>query len=242
MGVKLNNEHTDQMGLIVEEVVIFPPEYETEDGEEILRFEDLGSRGVEWMRREINITMGAKKKRSEWRNFFAGFLNKYHGEVVELVCDDDTQYHYRGRCYVEKDVEKTARIGKFQVTIMADPFKYKDYVSVNVSESGTITAETNYETPCIIEITPLNDNTSLTITGVARDPVTGEDESVTVKNLKKGKTVILDGESCTVTQEGANKYPDTDFWEFPSLLPGENEITLSNTLNTVKIKYRPRYI
>ncbi|MFQ7287633.1 MAG: phage distal tail protein [Lacrimispora saccharolytica] len=98
------------------------------------------------------------------------------------------------------------------------------------------------ETPRIIQITPsLNDNSDLTITGIARDPITGEDEPVTIKNLKKSIPVIVDGETCTVTQQGANKYPETDFWEFPSLLPGENQITLSNAVNTVTIKYRPRY-
>lgn len=120
--------------------------------------------------------------------------------------------------------------------------KADEEIAVQVTGTKTIVVEGNSVTPCIVEITPLNDNSDLTITGIARDPITGEDEPVTIKNLKKRIPVIVDGETCTVTQQGANKYPETDFWEFPSLLPGENQITLSNALNTVTIKYRPRYI
>ncbi|HJC14671.1 MAG TPA: hypothetical protein H9705_02425 [Candidatus Fusicatenibacter intestinigallinarum] len=51
--------------------------------------------------------------------------------------------------------------------------------------------------------------------------------------MRKKDLVIADGETCTVTRQGANKYPETDFWEFPSLLPGENQITTADlmTLN-----------
>ena len=132
---------------------------------------------------------------------------------------------------------------RYHMTITFQAWEKADEeIAVQVTGTKTIVVEGNSVTPCIVEITPLNDNSNLTITGIARDPITGEDEPVTIKNLKKSIPVIVDGETCTVTQQGANKYPETDFWEFPSLLPGENQITLSNAANTVTIKYRPRYI
>ena len=65
-----------------------------------------------------------------------------------------------------------------------------------------------------------------------------------IKNLSAGKTVIIGGEACTVTEDGANKYADTEMWEFPTLLPGENALTFtsSSVPCDVTIKYKPRYI
>lgn len=114
----------------------------------------------------------------------------------------------------------------------------------SVSFTGTekkIFVEGNLETPCIIELTPINDTISFTIQGAARNPVTGQPEDITIKNLKQGKKVIIDGEACTVLQGVTNKFADADMWEFPSLLPGNNTLTFSSALCEVTIKYKPRY-
>ena len=114
----------------------------------------------------------------------------------------------------------------------------------SISFTGTekkILVEGNLETPCIIELTPINDTISFTIKGAARNPVTGQPEDITIKNLKKGKKVIIDGEACTVLQGVTNKFADADMWEFPSLLPGNNTLTFSSALCEVTIKYKPRY-
>lgn len=123
--------------------------------------------------------------------------------------------------------------------------KAESEVSITTSNSGkTIDVEGNQETPCIIELTPSGAITTYTIKGAARDPVTGEAEDIVIKNLSAGKTVIIDGESCTVTEDGANKYADTEMWEFPTLVPGSNILTFvsSSVSCSVTIKYKPRYI
>ena len=123
--------------------------------------------------------------------------------------------------------------------------KAANEVSITTSASeADISVAGNLETPCIIEITPPNAITSFTVKGAARDPVTWEAEDIVVKNLSAGKTVIIDGEACTVTEDGANKYADTEMWEFPTLLPGSNTLTFvsSSVSCSVTIKYKPRYI
>ena len=123
--------------------------------------------------------------------------------------------------------------------------KAESEVSITTSNSGkTIDVEGNQETPCIIELTPSGAITTYTIKGAARDPVTGEAEDIVIKNLSAGKTVIIDGEACTVTEDGANKYADTEMWEFPTLVPGSNILTFvsSSVSCSVTIKYKPRYI
>lgn len=130
----------------------------------------------------------------------------------------------------------------YKITLLFNAWdKAGQEISIPVQTSGPITIQGNMETPCIIEIAPDSHETSFTISGVARNPITGEDEPIIIKNLTAGKKVIINGEDGTVLQESKNKYPETEFWEFPSLLPGTNRITLSSTAHAVTIKYKPRY-
>lgn len=134
-------------------------------------------------------------------------------------------------------------ISTFEMNIQADPFKYQNYQAVTViqASSTNMVVQGDFETPCIIELTPINDTISFTIKGAARNPVTGQPEDITIKNLKQGKKVIIDGEACTVLQGVSNKFADTEMWEFPSLLPGNNTLAFSSALCEVTIKYKPRY-
>lgn len=110
------------------------------------------------------------------------------------------------------------------------------------AESMTIVNPGNIETPLILELTPTFGIASLTITGIARDPNTGEDEPVTLKNLTTGNTVILDGETGLITEGGALKTADAELWGLPTLLPGSNLITFSSDTLNVTAKYKPRYM
>lgn len=123
--------------------------------------------------------------------------------------------------------------------------KVADEEKIEFSESGkTIQVLGNQETPCIIELVPVGAIMKYTIKGAARDPITGESEDIIIKNLSAGKTVIIDGESCTVTEDGMNKYGDVEMWEFPTLMPGSNILTFvsSSVACNVTVKYKPRYI
>lgn len=124
--------------------------------------------------------------------------------------------------------------------------KKDDEVTETIEDatSKTINVTGNLNAPCIIELTPSGAITTYTIKGAARDPVTGEEEDIVIKNLSAGKKVIIDGEACTVTEDGANKYAETKMWEFPTLVPGANALTFtsSSVPCDVTIKYKPRYI
>ena len=242
-GVKINGMHTYRdWGLKCLEVSIGIPESEKEKIKQSSgnTYTVVSGEG-QYAQRQLRIVLDHEDTMEEWQQKLTEIAGKINGKEVVVELDSDPGSYYIGTATVVTEKSDYA-YSDFEISVLVDPFKYKDYVSITVSNSGEIIAETDFETPCIIQITPLNDNSDLTITGIARDPITGEDEPVTIKNLKKSIPVIVDGGTCTVTQQGANKYPETDFWEFPSLLPGENQITLSNAVNTVTIKYRPRYI
>lgn len=93
----------------------------------------------------------------------------------------------------------------------------------------------NYTVPVILEITPSADLIDITINGLANDPII-------IKNLKQGKKIIINSKEVTVTEDGINKFGDTEFWEFPFLTPGPNTITLSKNSCDVVLKYEPRYL
>ena len=66
---------------------------------------------------------------------------------------------------------------------------------------------------------------------------------IRVLNLQAGKTLIVNGKKKTVIQDGANKNKKIQiFWSFPSLAPGNNQITLSHTGVKVVLKYNPRFV
>lgn len=241
-GVKINGMHTyHDWGLKCLEVSIGIPESEKEKIKQLSgnTYTVVSGEG-QYEQRQLRIVLDHEDTMEQWQQKLTEIAGKISGKEVVVELDSDPGFYYIGTATVATDKTEYA-YSNFEIDVLVDPFKYKDYISVSVT-NGSIVTESDFETPCIIEITALNDNSELTITGVARDPITGEDEPITIKNLKKDIPVIVNGETCTVTQQGANKYPETDFWEFPSLLPGENQITLSNNTNTVTIKYRPRYI
>ncbi|MDO5799109.1 MAG: hypothetical protein Q4Q33_08740 [Eubacteriales bacterium] len=106
----------------------------------------------------------------------------------------------------------------------------------------SVTVSGNQSTPCIVEVTALADLASVELTGMAYNQISGEKESIIIKNLKAGKKVVVNGEDCTVLQDGVNKFADTEMWEFPVLKPGKNMVSCSSDKCTVSLKYKPRYV
>lgn len=91
----------------------------------------------------------------------------------------------------------------------------------------------NLKTPCTVEITPQNSLSEIKVSGAGKD--------FYIRNLSVGQTVIVDGQTGLMTEEGRNKFPDMDILELPYLLPGENTITVSELVD-LKIKHKPMYM
>lgn len=125
--------------------------------------------------------------------------------------------------------------GRFQLTFIGYNLENEVIETINRVTSKSINVLGNYPVATTIEITPVIDMIDLKITGLSEDPLI-------VKNLKGNKTIIIDGINGTVTQDGINKFEDTDMWEFPFLIPGKNDITLNKDTCNITIKYNPRFI
>lgn len=246
-GVKLNGKHTEtDYGLKLLSIEIGVPETisvrEQLPGRNM--YANTGNLGV-FGQRSIKLTFDRLGDYEDWLERISMISADVAGREIELELDSQPGYYYYGLASMSTIKENNV-VTSFVINITADPFKYTDTVleSVGTVSGKTIGVQGDYETPCIIELLPSGAITAYTIKGAARDPVTGEAEDIIIKNLTAGKKVIIDGESCTVTEDGVNKYADTEMWEFPTLVPGSNVLTFvsSSVLCDVIIKYKPRYI
>lgn len=243
--LKINKKHISEYGLKPKNIEIGIPATLSvrEQIPGTNRYINTGNKGI-FGQRNIKITFDYEGNYAEWLSGIEEISKDVNGVEVEIELDAKPGFFYFGIASVTT-IKDNDFISNFEINVTADPFKYKDYVSVsaNVTASKTITVEGNYPTPCIIEITPqVNVISSLTISGIARNKIAGELEDILIKNLTKGNKIVIDGENGTVIEGSSNKFADTDFWAFPSLLPGDNKITFSNTQSNITIKYKPRYI
>ena len=243
--LKINKKHISEYGLKPKNIEIGIPATLSvrEQIPGTNRYINTGNKGI-FGQRPVKITFDYEGNYAEWLSGIEEISKDVNGAEVEIELDAKPGFFYFGIASVTTTKDNDF-ISNFEINVTADPFKYKDYVSVsaNVTASKTITVQGDYPVPCVIEIIPqVNVISSLTIKGAARNKITGELEDILIKNLTKGNKVVIDGENGTVTEGSSNKFADTEFWEFPSLLPGNNEITFSNTQSNITIKYKPRYI
>lgn len=201
----------------------------------------------DWLRQSLNpLYLGKKEKYKQIKLEFLvedttdeNVLSNISNLVNQLEkCTlkfEDLSYYYDS-FIVSKSHQRKA-LGKYLLNIeLKSGYAYKQEVTetVNHVSSKTINVPGNINTPAILEITPGIDMIDLTVTGLG--------DTFKISNLKANQKVIVDGENCLVTMNGANKYSDFDGWEFPELKPGSNTITVSNANCIINIKYKPRYL
>lgn len=166
---------------------------------------------------------------------FEKIFSVFNKDIKECVVNfNNISLNYY--CYLE-EISTPIKIvqGCYEVEVIWKGYKYADEIIENLNKVSTKTNTGNLDTPCVVEILPSIDIIDLKIEGLSDDPIT-------IRNLKQGQKVIINGEDGTVLENGANKFGDTDMWEFPRLKPGANTITLSKSSTDINIKYKPRWI
>lgn len=128
-GAVINGKRLwEDWGLRIEDCDIGPPEvndtFVDVPGGKTLDFSEANGH-ISYKKREIHLELGAIKEKNAWRTFLSSFMNAYHGKKVEVTFDDDLAFYYTGRAYIKADVERTARVGKFEMEIIAEPYKYE---------------------------------------------------------------------------------------------------------------------
>ena len=99
----------------------------------------------------------------------------------------------------------------------------------------------NIMTPVIVKILPQIGTATLNITGLTRNELLNETYDIVVENTEISKEIILNGETGLITEDGEIKAGEVEMWELPSLMPGENTITVDENVN-LTISFLPRYL
>ena len=67
-------------------------------------------------------------------------------------------------------------------------------------------------------------------------------DDITIYNLTANQPVIIDCENKEITENGVNKFLDTDIIDFPKYKSGNNSINVSSSDVTIQLTYNPTYI
>lgn len=204
---------------------------------------DADQYDVERDRRKLSFTFLVRDA-AAWPEVVTRVTAALHGKKKSIIRSSEPEYTYIGRCVVDR-YRTSKAMGTLVIAVDAEPYKYKAYVTEEMLQitGKTITVDTKYITPAIVTIRPaVTDIVSITLNGLARNPVTGEAESIMARNLAAGEELVINGELCTVTSGDVNRYGDMEMWEFPNLKEGNQIISASNGTCNITVRYRPRYI
>lgn len=129
-GVKINNVHSDTLGLILTDFTIEPPKSKLvkitvpgREGDLDITEELYGK--IPLSNRNITLNFKATEKYSEksWPELQSNVL-AYSGANVRVIFDDDYNFYYKGRCTVET-YKINGKIISVTMKIDADPYKYR---------------------------------------------------------------------------------------------------------------------
>lgn len=149
-GVMFNEKHSyHHWGLLLSSrPVISPPTPKTKyvevpgaDGS--LDLTDTLTGYTQYKNRKITFEFVVMAGRAAWPAIYSDIMDTLHGNVVEIVFDDDPQYAYKGRVTVGKwEAEKVTAFLK--ITAEVEPYKtarYSDpaYKNLAVDGSRTVT-------------------------------------------------------------------------------------------------------
>lgn len=82
-----------------------------------------------YKRRELAFEMGGIHPRLNWDAIISGMRNEIEGRVCHLILDNDSEYYWRGRIYIQ-GFDRFRSLGTFTLAVPnADPYKYEVHTS-----------------------------------------------------------------------------------------------------------------
>ena len=131
---------------------------------------------------------------------------------------------------------------RFQkLTLDFDGYEYGSQVEYTGTGSVVVSNPGNLISPLKLEITPAANTSSMTITGICPDPVTGEDTTVSLATAYANKVITLDGANGLFTEDGVLK-PGITIAGPPGVKPGTTTITCNKSGAALKATILPLYM
>lgn len=180
---------------------------------------------VKYTRLKINLLVQASD-RTQVEKYKSLITSNFRKGVVAF---DDTTLLYEG---VAEGItfSKISNL-YYKATINFNCLVFEPETTINLNKSYTqsVNIKGNSEVEVIYTITTPSTIPQLTI------------NDITVNNIQANSTVIIDGVNKKVTSNGTNKFKDCEFTKFPTLVAGNNTITINVLTATITLKYKPRW-
>lgn len=156
---------------------------------------------VTYGNRQLWFTVNERANAPGHISQYSALLNKYHGQAVKIVFDDDVEYYYKGRCLVSTEYfDNDTRNITFEVD--ADPFKYP----VFASDDDWLWDPFNFNTGVIRNYRNITVNGTKTVNVIAYEQEESPRFYVTLNAGQTAMRMDFDGETYYMTS-GMNTYP-----------------------------------
>ena len=84
-----------------------------------------------YKKRKLSFNLGGKRPRLSWDAVISRLRNNIHGRTCQLTLDNDPNYYWRGRVYLQ-DFDRFRGLGTFTLNVPdAEPYKYNKYSSTD---------------------------------------------------------------------------------------------------------------
>lgn len=136
----------DDWGLILSDYQIGEADPKTEYvdipfGDGSLDLTEAVSGEINYKNRPIDLTFTITQPLEEWSELMENIRATIHGRRIMVRLPDDPGHYYMGRCTVDS-LKKAIIIGTLGVSITADPYRYKNAVTVQEWTIGASGSET----------------------------------------------------------------------------------------------------
>ena len=128
-GVRFGNYHSyNDFGLILSQKTIGTPSPKTETinipgGDGVLDLTEFFGE-VKYNNRELSFEFSTMVPQAEFMNLFSRVQNALHGQKMNIILDDDSEWQYTGRIEVSEWKAEKA-IGKLTIDCDCEPYKTK---------------------------------------------------------------------------------------------------------------------
>lgn len=144
MGIKINDKHSyDDYGLILSSKTIPSPQVKkvTVDipaGDGQIDFTEAFGE-VKFKNRPLTFNFSKVfQTLSDFMSWWSDFTNELEGQKVDIILDEDPDFHYVGR--IANTYSKKKNIYTIKMTVDCDPYRLKNDVTI-VTKSGSGTVE-----------------------------------------------------------------------------------------------------
>lgn len=161
-GVRLGNYHSyDDFNLILTQKTIGTPSPKTETidipgGDGVLDLTEFFGE-VKYTNRQLSFEFSTIVPKEEFMELFSRVQNAIHGQKMQIVLDDDSEWFYFGRITVS-EWKADKNIGKFTIDCDCEPYKSK-------LTNTVVTVEVNGATSVILTNSKKIVVPTITITG-----------------------------------------------------------------------------